>query len=79
MMRLFNDKLFEMEKAEYKNPGNKEMMAAYSLLALVPPLGILFIIVDWYKGAKINAISVFGIFLGIVLTIVYYMQLTGKM
>jgi hypothetical protein len=55
------------------------MMAAYSLLALVPPLGMLFIIVDWYKGAKIDAVSVFGLFLGIVLTVVYYMQLTGQM
>ena len=68
-----------MEKTENKKPGNKEMMAAYSLLALVPPLGMLFIIVDWYKGAKVNAVSVFGLFLGIVLTVVYYMQLTGKM
>lgn len=68
-----------MQKTEHKKPGNKEMMAAYSLLALVPPLGMLFIIVDWYKGAKVNAVSVFGLFLGIVLTVVYYMQLTGKM
>ncbi|MEQ7798865.1 hypothetical protein ABDJ41_03540 [Pedobacter sp. ASV1-7] len=68
-----------MEKTEYRKPGNKDMMAAYSLLALVPPLGMLFIIVDWYKGAKVDAVSVFGLFLGIVLTVVYYMQLTGQM
>lgn len=68
-----------MQKTAYKKTGIKDTMAAYSLLTVIPPLGMLFIIVDWYKGAKVNVASVFGLFLGVVLTVVYYMQLTGKM
>lgn len=63
-----------MKKENYKN-----VMAAYSLIGLVPPLGILFIVVNWLKGAKVNAVSVIGVLLGIILTIVYYLQLTGSM
>lgn len=62
-----------------KKENYKELIAAYSLIGLVPPLGIVFIIVDWLKGAKINAVSIIGVILGIVLTIVYYLQLTGQM
>lgn len=62
-----------MKKGNYK-----DLMAAYSLIGLVPPLGILFIIVDWLRGAKVNVASIIGVFLGIVLTIVYYLQLTGQ-
>lgn len=62
-----------------KKENYKELIAAYSLIGLVPPLGILFIIVDWLKGAKINATSVMGVCVGIVLTVVYYLQLTGQM
>lgn len=62
-----------MKKGNYK-----DLMAAYSLIGLVPPLGILFIIIDWLRGAKVNAASIIGVFLGIVLTIVYYLQLTGQ-
>lgn len=68
-----------MQKTAYKNTEIKDMIAVYFLLSVIPPLGMLFIIVDWYKGAKVNAISVFGLFLGVMLTVVYYMQLTGKM
>lgn len=66
-----------MMKTEHKKSDNRDLMTAYSLLPIVPPLGMLFIIVDWYKGAKVNAVSVFGLVLGIALTVVYYMQLMG--
>ncbi|TKC61154.1 hypothetical protein FBD94_11445 [Pedobacter hiemivivus] len=62
-----------------KKENYKDLMAAYSLIGLVPPLGILFIVIDWLKGAKVNAASVIGVFLGIILTVVYYLQLTGQM
>jgi hypothetical protein len=62
-----------------KKNNYKDLMAAYSLIGLVPPLGILFIVVDWIKGAKVNAASIIGVFFGIVLTVVYYLQLTGQM
>ncbi len=68
-----------MENTEFKKIGYMGMRAAYSLLALVPPLGMLFIIVDWTKGAKVDAVSVFGLVLGILLSVVYYLQLTGQM
>lgn len=56
---------------------NKELAIAYTLIGLLPPLGILFIVVDWFKGAKINFTSFFGVILGVILTIVYYLQLTS--
>lgn len=62
-----------------KKDNYKDLMAAYSLIGLVPPLGILFIIVDWLRGAKVNVASVIGVLLGIVLTVVYYLQLSGQM
>ncbi|WEK19886.1 MAG: hypothetical protein P0Y49_01795 [Candidatus Pedobacter colombiensis] len=62
-----------------KKDNYKDIVATYSLLGLIPPLGMLFIIVNWFKGAKINVVSVTGFVLGIVLTIVYYLQLRSQM
>lgn len=62
-----------MKKGNYK-----ELITAYSILGLVPPLGMLFIIVGWFKGERVNVISVIGMLLGILLTIVYYLQLTHQ-
>lgn len=68
-----------MKNIAIKKENYKEVMTAYSLLGLVPPLGMLFIIVNWARGEKVNAISVAGLLLGMVLTVVYYLQLTNQM
>lgn len=62
-----------------KKKNYKEVMTAYSILGLVPPLGILFIVVGWFKGERVNAGSLIGLLLGIALTVVYYLQLTHQM
>ena len=68
-----------MKNIAIKKENYKEVMTAYSLLGLVPPLGMLFIILNWARGEKVNAISVGGLLLGMVLTVVYYLQLTNQM
>ena len=53
----------------------EEISAIPSLLSVFPPLALLFIVVGWLKGGKINALSIVCASAAIVFSIVFFVQL----
>ncbi|ACU02922.1 hypothetical protein [Pedobacter heparinus] len=53
----------------------EEISAIPSLLSVFPPLALLFIVVGWFKGNRINTLSLVCAIAAIVFSIVFIVQL----
>jgi hypothetical protein len=61
---------------EKKN--KEESQSISSLISLFPPLAILFILINWCKGSKATALSVFSVLAAVAFSLIFYLQITDQ-
>jgi hypothetical protein len=58
-----------------KTNSHPDLIIISTLFAVLPPIGILFILVNWLKGKRVDTISILGLLLGIISTVYFCLQL----
>ncbi|WP_084291601.1 hypothetical protein [Pedobacter nyackensis] len=53
----------------------EELSVIVSLLSVFPPFALLIILVGWFKGNKVSTLSVIGVIVAIVFSVIFAVQL----